>query len=219
MDTTSDTPIKHIIRVFHIVSPFSSNYVMVNTIDKSFNFFNFIVYANIALLIAKFVPMSEAINDFPSAFVNLIDFDNKTAKYVREDDGYKRNARPNKVYGKELLNTIIKIVHNYTHKDEDVIRDRYKSITDKCIFDTCIVKGNVPHFYNNSYHTLYDLAIMYPFCTINDATEEWSSGELTEVFPELCSQKSMIDRLEHFNRESKKMLSEDVPTTLVAKNI
>lgn len=219
MDTTSDTSIKHTIRVFHIVSPFSTDYVMVNTIDKPFNFFDFIVYTNIALLIAKFVPMNEAIDDFPSAFVNLIDFDNKTAKYVREDDGYKRNARPNKVYGKELLNTIIKIVHNHTHKDEDVIRDRYKSITDKCVFDTCIVKGNVPHFYNNSYHTLYNLAIMYPFCTVNDVTDEWTSGELTEVFPELCTPKSMIDKLEYLNRESKKMLSEDVPTTLVAKNI
>lgn len=219
MDTTSDTSIKHTIRVFHIVSPFSTDYVMVNTIDKPFNFFDFIVYANIALLIAKFVPMNEAIDDFPSAFVNLIDFDNKTAKYVREDDGYKRSARPNKVYGKELLNTIIKIVHNHTHKDEDVIRDRYKSITDKCIFDTCIVKSNVPHFYNNSYHTLYDLAILYPFCTINDVTEEYASGELTEVFPELCTPKSMIDELECFNRESKKMLSEDVSTTIVAKSI
>jgi len=219
MDTTSDTPIKHTIRVFHIVSPFSTDYVMVNTINKPFNFFDFIVYANIALLIAKFVPMNEAIDDFPSAFVNLIDFDNKTAKYVREDDGYKRNARPNKVYGKELLNAIIKIVRNHTNKDEDVIRNRYKSITDKCIFDTCIVKDNVPHFYNNSYHTLYNLAIMYPFCTINDVTNEWISGELNDVFPELCTPKSMIDKLEYLNRESKKMLFEDAPTTIVAKSI
>lgn len=218
MDTTFDTPIKHTIRVFHIVSPSSTDYVMVNTTDKPFNFFNFIVYANIALLIAKFVPMSEAIDDFPSAFVNLIDFDNKTARYVRKDDGYERNARPNKVYGKELLNTIIKIVHNHTHKDENVIRDRYKSITDKCIFDTCIVKGNVPHFYDNSYHTLYDLAIMYPFCTINDVTEEWTSGEINEIFPELCTPKEVIEKLHRFNLESMKM-SKDAPTTIVAKSI
>lgn len=214
MDTTFNISI----RVFHIVSPFSSNYVMVNTTDNSFNHFDFIVYANIALLIAKFVPMNEAIDDFPSAFINLIDFDNKTAKYVREDDGYKRNARPNKVYGKELLNTIIKIVHNHTHKDEDVIRNRYKSITDKCVFDKCIVKDNVPHFYNNSYHTLYNLAIMYPFCTINDVTDEWTSGELNEVFPELCTPKEVIDKLQYFNIESMKM-SKDAPTTIVAKSI
>lgn len=218
MDTTSDTPIKHTIRVFHIVSPFSSTYVMVNTIDKPFNYFPSIVYSNIALLIAKFVPMNEAIDDFPSALVNLIDFDNKTAKYVRKDDGYKRNTRPNKVYSKEILGQIVKMVHLHTHKDEDAIRDKYKSIVDKGVFDTCIVKDNVPYLHTNVYNTLYDLAILYPFCTINDATEEYASGEINEVFPELCTPKEVIKKLQHFNIESMKM-SKDAPTTIVAKSI
>lgn len=219
MDTTSDTSIKQTIRVFHIVSPFSSNYVMVNTIDKPPIYSDSTLYTNIALLIAKFVPMNKAIKDFPNALVNLIDFDNKTAKYVRADDGYKRNARPNRVYGKKVLDTIVKIVHSHTNEHKDIIRDRYKLLVNKCIFDTSIVKVDVPHIDYCGYYTLYNLAIMYPFCTVNDVTDEWISGELIEVFPELCTPRSMMDELEYLNRESKKMISEDVPTTLVAKNI
>ena len=219
MNTITDNNVARTINIFRIVSPVGDVYRMVDTVYKPHIYYNSTLYANIALLIAKFVPIHKAVKDFPSAFINLIDFDNKTAKYVREDDGYKRNARPNRVYGKKVLDAIIKIVHNHTNEHEDIIRDRYKLLVNKCIFDMSIIKVDVPHIDYCGYHTLYNLAVMYPTCCITDVTTEYISEKTNEEFPEFCTARSMIDELGYFQKESKKILSETAPTTLVAKNI